>query len=102
METKEQFLDIDEILPHVGEFGLFQILLEGILCISRISGTYQVLIVYFTAYNPAWQCVKGRNSSCKFNGTFTSSGPNYQKRCNMPRVNWEYTQSDDYSIVTQV
>ena len=102
MESKVRYLDIDQVLPHVGEFGLFQILLEGILSISYVPATYQILIVYFTAYNPAWQCVKRGNSSCKLNGTFTSSSKDYEKRCNMPRSDWEYTQPKDYSIVTQV
>ena len=94
-------IDVDQMLPHIGEFGKFQIALEAMLCITIIPQTLQILLMYFAAHNPPWECVPN-SLSCTKNGTFSSSSKDYTFRCNIPRTEWRFTKPSDYSIVTQV
>ena len=96
-----QELDVDQILPHVGEYGRFQIMLQSMLCVAMIPQTLQILLMYFAAYNPPWRCVFN-STDCPMNGTFSSSSKQYDFRCSIPRSEWEYKQPKDFSIVTQV
>lgn len=94
-------LSMDEVLPLIGEFGKFQILLEVAFCVMIFPGSMLVLIPYFVQHIPPWQCV--RNSSiCTYNGTFSTGDALYDARCKMPRQEWEFTKPKDYSIITQV
>eukprot|EP00794_Sanderia_malayensis_P010680 gene10680-11814_t len=94
-------LTIDEILPMIGEFGKFQIILEIIFCIMIFPGSMAVLLPYFAQHDPGWRCASN-STICKLNGTITSSNKNdFEKRCNMPRSEWQFTQPKDYSVVTQ-
>merc|ERR1712226_121857 len=65
-------------------------------CTVMFPTTYQILITVFTTLDPDWQCV-ANSSLCIENGTFSPLNP---LRCTLPRSEWEYTQSKDYSMVT--
>eukprot|EP00794_Sanderia_malayensis_P018706 gene18706-20594_t len=94
-------LTIDEVLPMIGEFGKFQIILEIAFCIMIVPGSMAVLLPYFAQHDPGWMCAFN-STICKLNGTITSSNKNdFEKRCNMPRSEWQFTQPKDYSVVTQ-
>ncbi|XP_002154920.2 solute carrier family 22 member 15 [Hydra vulgaris] len=92
--------NIDETLPFIGELGLYQIIVIAIFCLITIPGTFQSLIIYFVAANPAWKCVEN-STICKLVGTFESGDKNYTMRCNMPRSEWKFVEEYEYSIVTQ-
>ena len=96
-KEKKRELSFDEILPYVGEFGRFQIILLSMFCFALTPMTFHTLIMYFAALNPAWECVPG-DSICTTNGTFLADN---NARCSMPRESWRYTQPETYSIVTQ-
>ncbi|XP_065064769.1 organic cation transporter protein-like isoform X2 [Rhopilema esculentum] len=91
---------IDDILPYVGEFGKYQIMLVAMLSTMVLASTFPILIMYFAGQNPAWECVHN-STVCNLNGTFESGDDNYQYRCSIPRKDWQFTQPKDYSIVTQ-
>eukprot|EP00794_Sanderia_malayensis_P018705 gene18705-20593_t len=94
-------LTIDEILPMIGGFGKFQIILEIVFCIISIPGSMAVLLPYFAQHDPGWRCAIN-STICRLDGTITSSNKNdFEKRCNMPRSEWQFTQPKDYSVVTQ-
>jgi len=93
-------LGIDQVLPLIGEFGKFQILLEIAFCIIIFPGSMLVLIPYFVQHIPPWQC--SRNSTiCPYNGTFTAHDKLYKSRCSMPRTEWKFSKPKEYSIITQ-
>eukprot|EP00794_Sanderia_malayensis_P018704 gene18704-20592_t len=94
-------LTIDEVLPMIGGFGKFQVILEIVFCIISIPGAMAVLLPYFAQHDPGWTCAFN-STVCKLNGTITSSNKNdFEKRCNMPRSEWQFTQPKHYSVVTQ-
>ena len=94
-----QYLSVDDILPFVGEFGRFQKIVEAILCVVMIPTTFQTLIMYFAALKPDWKCSANLNNTiCVSNATFPAGN---ESRCEMPRNEWTYVQSRDYSMVTQ-
>lgn len=101
--SDKQILEMDEVLPLIGEFGKFQILLEIALCIMIMPGSMLVLIPYFAQHNPPWKCVKN-STICSFQGEVSSSSKAevYEARCRMPRSDWEFTKPKDYSVITQV
>ena len=103
LASEKQILEMDEVLPLIGEFGKFQILLEIALCIMITPGSVLVLIPYFAQHNPPWQCVKN-STVCSFQGEISSSSKAkvYEARCKMPRSEWEFTKPKDYSVITQV
>lgn len=91
------FNTIDDILEKVGSYGRYQILLTIALCTFIIPLSFPILIMYFTALEPPWRCV--RNSTvCITNQTMTSGD---LKKCSIPRSEWEFTEDKDYSIITQ-
>eukprot|EP00795_Rhopilema_esculentum_P001443 gene1443-15868_t len=92
---------IDEILPYVGEFGKYQIMMVSMLSTMILASGFPILIMYFAGQNPAWKCVHN-STVCSLNGTFESGDDNYEFRCSIPRKDWQFTQPKDYSIVTQV
>ena len=92
---------MDEVLPLIGEFGNFQIMLEIAFSIIKVPESMLILIPYFVQDIPSWKC--SRNSTiCPYNGTFGPQNKLYEARCDMPRSEWEYTKPKDYSIITQV
>ena len=94
---------IDQVLPLIGEIGLFQLLYIGILCLITIPATFQTLIIYFVADNPAWRCVANSTLCTLKEPAITSTMTDlYKKRCSMLRSEWEYVKEDLYSVVTEV
>ncbi|XP_065062349.1 organic cation transporter-like protein isoform X1 [Rhopilema esculentum] len=100
VDTPTQPLTMDEILPYIGEFGKFQILLEVAFCVMVIPSSMLILVPYFAQDSPPWTCLLN-STVCRLNGTFDSYSRFYQYRCNMPRSEWEFTKQKEYSIVTQ-
>ena len=102
MAAKMEY-DIDDILPLVGEFSRFQIIVEVFLCIAMIPQSLQNLIMYFAALNSAWRCV-ANSTVCTFpqNRTFSAEDDGYTARCSMNRGDWQFVEPQDYSIMTQV
>ena len=41
------FLDVDDILKKIGQFGVYQIFLVGLLCLLMVPVTYHSLIMAF-------------------------------------------------------
>jgi len=99
MESEKQ-MKLDDILPLVGEFGKFQIILNIFLCILQFPGIMLIFLPYFSQHSPSWKCVQG-STVCTLNGTFDRTDANYDKRCDMARSEWEYTEVKEYSIVTE-
>ena len=91
-----KYIQIEDMLEKAGEFGRFQWLLLGLLCIINICGS-QILMMYFAGLNPPWKCT-ANSSVCLTNQTFPKSD---DSRCLMNRNDWEYTQSREYSVTTQ-
>ena len=100
--TKMEF-EVDDILPFVGEFSRFQIIVEVLLCFIMIPQTLQNLIMYFAALNSPWRCV-ANSTVCTFpqNRTFSAEDDGYTARCSMNRGGWQFVEPQDYSIMTQV
>ena len=100
-ELKEY--EVDDILPFIGEFSRFQIIVEVLLCIAIVPQTLQVLIMYFAALSSPWRCAQN-STVCSFarNLTFDSSSDLYSARCSMDRREWEFVEPKDFSIVTTV
>lgn len=92
---------IDQVLPLVGEFGLFQFIYLLILCLLIIPCSFQAFITYFIAYEPPWQC-RVNSTVCKVPGIVTTLSPDYKFRCEIGREEWEYTEGKYFSVVTQV
>ena len=94
-------LKLDDILPLIGEFGKFQILFDIVLCFMQAPGVMLLFLPYFSQHSPSWRCVQN-STNCALNGSFSSDSPDFGKRCNMSRADWEFTELKSYSIVTQV
>ena len=92
---------MDDVLPLIGEFGKFQILLEIAFCITIFPGSMLILIPYFVQHNPPWMCV-ANSTVCRLNGTYDTQSKFYEDRCKMPRSEWQFTKPKEYSIMTQV
>ena len=105
MEEKsdsKEVLSIDELTERVGPFGLYQVRLQFLFFLLMLPLTYQVLIMYFVAESPPWQCKRG-SKVCLYKGLLTPNmGKRFQKRCYLNRSEWEYSTSRDLSIVTEV
>ncbi|XP_065065328.1 solute carrier family 22 member 15-like [Rhopilema esculentum] len=101
-QGKMQELDVDSILPLVGEFSRFQYVLEALLCISIIPQALQEFMMYFAAHNSPWRCTYN-STVCTFpqNMTFSLGDSLYEERCKLERKEWEFVYSKDYSIMTQ-
>ena len=105
MEEKsdsKEVLSIDELTERVGPFGLYQVRLQFLFFLLMLPLSYQVLIMYFIAESPPWQCKHG-SKVCLYKGLLTPNmGKRFQKRCYLNRSEWEYSTSKDLSIVTEV
>ncbi|XP_066922983.1 solute carrier family 22 member 3-like, partial [Clytia hemisphaerica] len=89
-------LNVDDFLDVVGEYGCFQKLLTVLLGIMLFPFALNNFMIVFTAVDPEWRCV-ANSSICHFNRTFS---PQDIRRCQMRRSDWEYTQTNEFSIVT--
>lgn len=90
--------NINDILLHIGKFGLFQKLLIIVLFISCLPSSYQILIFYFLTITPSWVCITNI-TFCTGNGT---NHANDFSRCNLPRTEWKYVETKHYSLVTDL
>ena len=93
----EVTLNAEEILRHVGEFGRFQKLIDGIFCLIYFLVGLQILIMYFATITPTWKCISN-STICLFNGTRQAEDTH---RCHISRDQWHYTEPTQYSLVTQ-
>ena len=101
MQRDTMALTTDQALDKVGSFGRFQLLLLlfGNALVWVWSG-WPLLVMTFTAAEPPWKCVTN-SSVCTFPGKIIPGDDDYEKRCSMPRGDWEF--SDDFtSVVTEV
>ena len=96
------FLDVDDILKRIGQFGVYQIFLVGLLCLLMVPVTYHSLIMAFIANNPPWRCAMNNNTQCNSTGMFDINHDFYGERCSMDRSSWEYTKPRTFSMVTEV
>ena len=55
-ENAGTFLDIDEFVIEIGQFGKFQKLLTFLYCLLIFAPAYQPLVMAFAGYNPSWRC----------------------------------------------
>ena len=104
METPlidEDSLCMDDVLPFIGEFGKFQIILETAFCVMMFPPVMLLFVPYFVQHIPPWQC-SINSTICTHNGTFSPEDKLYKSRCNMPRSEWEFSKPKEYSIITQV
>eukprot|EP00794_Sanderia_malayensis_P007592 gene7592-8432_t len=95
--SSSNLVDIDDLLPYVGEFGRYQRFLELLFCISELPLAFQVLLPYFTQDNPSWKCA-ANSSTCRSKAVFTATD---EFRCNLSRSDWTYTVPKNYSVATQ-
>ena len=100
-EESKKTMDIDEVLPLIGEPSTFQVLVCLSYTLLTVTETSLILMPYFTQDTPAWRCISNSNI-CTLNGTYPLDSTNYTKRCAMPRTAWEFTREKEYSVVTQV
>lgn len=87
---------IDDIMKHIGEFGLYQKLLITTFFFSCLPASYQILMFYFSTITPSWVCITN-STICTINGTLS---PDDSRRCSMSRDEWKYTESKSYSFIT--
>lgn len=90
--------NIDDIMQHIGEFGLFQKLLIIVLFISCLPTSYQILMFYFFTITPRWM-YKTNSTICTTNGSYPAAD---LTRCNLPRTEWRYAETKKYSLVTDL
>ena len=97
------FVNVDEYLGYIGEFGKRQIILQVLFCLMIIPATYQSLLLTFVANSPAWHCT-GFSPECnRTDAIFTVSNDYYKRRCDfVNRSSWEFIQPKKFSIVTEV
>ena len=93
-----QFKDIDAAFGAVGEFGVFQTGVVTILCLLTIPTGFLDVSTYFIVFNPSWRCVEN-STVCPYDEILPKTN---DSRCHIPRDQWEYVESKEYSIVTQV
>ena len=93
-------MTFDEIFPLIGENGMFQKLLVLTFAVTLLGIGMQPVLATFITLTPTWQCTgNGSTSSeCPWNGTFPGED---ERRCNTSRNNWEYTEEENFSLVTQ-
>ena len=97
------FLDIDDILKKIGQFGTHQIFLVGLLCLLMVPVTFHSLIMAFIGNNPPWRCVMNNTQCNSTTGeVFDKNHEFYEARCSMDRSSWEYIKPQSFSIVTEV
>ena len=98
---KAKLMRIDDVLPPIGEFGKYQILLEILFSFANVPGSMVILLAYFIQHNPGWKCTFN-STICRLDGVITSNSKRYEDRCSMPRSEWQFSEPKDYSVVTQV
>ena len=100
MEKTRKSLTVDQILPIVGEFGKYQMVLDGMVFMMFLPVAFHPIIAYFSSLVPSWTCTHPQDATlCTFNGTFEDAAIIHD-RCAMPRHEWEYLETKDYSLVS--
>ena len=102
----------DKALDGVGQFGKYQFIVQIIVSFVKFFQEMQVLVAYFLTLEPQWKCKSQFSRSC-MNGTYLFQNKSHddvnmsvtfpfedKRRCSMPRELWEYTEAQDYSVVT--
>ena len=97
MDVPLYLKDVDDALPHIGEFGAFQMRIQVILSLIKIPQSYQILVMYFTALNPSWKYKSDTHDGILSNKIFPSTN---MTRCFLERELWKYATLKHYSIVT--
>ena len=95
---KQNPVNIGEMLRLVGSYGRFQWMLDAVFCLMIIPCTYQILIMYFAALQPNWKCTPNSVVCSIHNQTFPS---HHNLRCSINRSEWQFVESEKFSIVTQ-
>ena len=92
---------VDTVLSKIGGYGRYQIfLLQLVGFIEFGVSEFNVMIITFIAGEPTWECAES-SVTCNFSGTIDTTSSNYNKRCEMPRSEWKF--SDTFtSTVTEV
>ena len=103
-ERPNRYIDLDGYLNLINGFGKFQLIHLVSLSLMVAPLVYQVLLSNYTAHSPSWKCVFTNStiSSCNKTGTFSVGDSYYDKRCLLPRSDWEYTTKISFSIATKV
>ena len=94
--SSEKMINFDHILEEVGEFGLYQGMIVGIMFIMMMTISYHSLFMCFAATPPTWTCIDNA-TSCKYNGTLPGDD---DLRCHLPRGDWTYIEPTS-SIVSE-
>ena len=63
-------LTVDEILPYIGEFGRYQILLDVAVFVVMCPVALHPVLMYFSTLVPDWKCNTSVISTCVSNQTF--------------------------------
>ena len=96
-ESIKTNLSIDGFLEIVGGFGRFQWIMEVFFILMHVVPISQSFIAYFIAIDPDWKCAEN-STICLLNGTLSSTN---EYRCNVPRSEWEFTESKSKTIVAE-
>ena len=104
MSEDQEFVEVDEILVHIGEFKKSQIIVLILLSLLICCSTFQILNIIFVSLDSPWMCSSNgiKSGECLYNGTFAASHQLYHKRCTMNRTAWKFIMPKGYSIVTEV
>eukprot|EP00111_Clytia_hemisphaerica_P017322 TCONS_00051272-protein len=92
---QQEGLNVDGFLKMVGEYGVYQKMLNVIFGLLQIPFALSTFIMYFIALEPEWRCV-ANSTVCQLNGTFTNENT---LRCQIQRSEWEFTKPKEYSII---
>ena len=96
-EVLSNELTVEQMLPLIGGYGMFQkLLVVGLAGILFATGTQCVLGTFITLTR-TWECVRN-STECSWNGTFPGKD---ERRCNISRNEWKYTEEEYFSVVTQ-
>ena len=98
-----KYLDVDDFLEEVGQFGLYQKLITFIYCLIIFAPVYQTLVMAFVGSNPTWRCSDTglASGTCNITEEIGEDRPFYAARCNMNRTDWEFATDRKFSIITE-
>ncbi|XP_046846878.1 solute carrier family 22 member 16-like [Xenia sp. Carnegie-2017] len=84
---------VDTVLSEIGGYGRYQIfLLQLVGFIEFGLSEFNVMIITFIAGEPTWECAES-SVTCNFSGTIDTTSSNYNKRCEMPRSEWKFSDT---------
>ena len=63
-------LTVEEMLPLIGECGIFQKLLVITFMAAMFAVSMQCVLPSFIALTPTWKCAATNSTDCLWNGTF--------------------------------